>query len=182
MHIECTTCPGDTSPCARIPLHVNKIIPVCMEPCPYTKSPLHSHSIFIVCLPHTYTRIQPNLADKTILLTQSYKIIFLSEKFKELYKIILSFSSVPRNVQLFSFHLYKFIIGRHIEIFELWILFVEWDSLQKHKSIKQLLNRLQEKNKKQKQKARDSQIKLVNGHHMILHFCQKQLQIRFWTS
>lgn len=44
----------------------------------YTKSslclasPPHSHSIFIVCLPHTY-RVQPNPADKTIPLTQDYK-------------------------------------------------------------------------------------------------------------
>lgn len=55
--------------CAPSPPDRHQILSVCMKSS-------YFHCIFTIYLPHSYTRVQPNLADKTISLRQDHKNSF----------------------------------------------------------------------------------------------------------
>lgn len=55
--------------CVPSLLDRHQILSVCMKSS-------YFHCIFTICLPYTYTRVQPNLADETISLRQDHKNSF----------------------------------------------------------------------------------------------------------
>lgn len=149
-----------SSLCAWSPPHVQNILPVCRQsslqawsppwvhevlPSPILSSPFVSHILIWIWL---------NLADKTIPLTQASKITFVfnlrsSKNCTKLYFLFQVFQ------EIYSYSL------SHIEIYyqqaywDFWALSSLYRmrrGVQKHKRIKQWLNRLSEWSKKQKQK------------------------------